>query len=86
MHNNISYVIVHFFVIIVDNIFFFILFIIVTHKYCIPMSKEKDKHLSVRFSSVLYQKYIDKAIKRSSDEKRIVKVSEIIREVLEKGV
>jgi hypothetical protein len=50
------------------------------------MSKEKDKHLSVRFSSVLYQKYIDKAIKRSSDEKRIVKVSEIIREVLEKGV
>lgn len=47
---------------------------------------EKDKHLSVRFSSELYQKYIDKAIERTNQEKRIVKVSEIIREVLEKGI
>ena len=47
---------------------------------------EKDKHLSIRFSSELYQKYVDEAIKRSVQEKRIVKVSEIIREVLEKGI
>lgn len=47
---------------------------------------EKDKHLSVRFSSELYQKYVENAIERSNKEKRIVKVSEIIREVLEKGV
>ena len=50
------------------------------------MKKIQDKHLNIRFSKELYQKYIDKAIKRSSEEKRIVKVSEIIREVLEKGV
>ena len=47
---------------------------------------EKDKHLSVRFSSELYQKYIERAIERSNKENRIVKVSEIIREVLEKGI
>ena len=50
------------------------------------MKIEKDKHLSIRFSSELYKKYIDIAINRSVEEKRIVKVSEIIREVLEKGV
>lgn len=47
---------------------------------------EKDKHLSVRFSSELYQKYIEKAIERSNKENRIVKVSEIIREILEKSI
>lgn len=47
---------------------------------------EKDKHLSVRFSSELYQRYIYKALERANKEKRIVKVSEIIREVLEKGI
>jgi hypothetical protein len=49
-------------------------------------ANKKDKHLSVRFSSELYQKYIDEAINRSNKEKRIVKVSEIVREVLEKGI
>lgn len=47
---------------------------------------KKTKHLSVRFSSELYQKYINKAIERTNQENRIVKVSEIIREVLEKGI
>lgn len=47
---------------------------------------EKDKHLSLRFSSELYQKYVERAIKRSMKENRIVKVSEVIREVLEKGI
>lgn len=49
-------------------------------------ANKKDKHLSVRFSSELYQKYVNEAINRSTKEKRIVKVSEIIREVLEKGI
>ena len=49
-------------------------------------NKKQDKHLSVRFNSELYQKYIEKAIERSNKENRIVKVSEIIREVLEKGI
>lgn len=51
------------------------------------MSKtKKDKHLSVRFSSSLYQKYVDEAIKRSGEQGRIVKVSEVVREILEKGI
>jgi len=50
------------------------------------MKKTIDKHLSVRLSYELYQKYVEKAIKRSNEEKRIVKVSEVIRESLEKGV
>lgn len=50
------------------------------------MKKSRDKHLSVRLSSELYQKYVEKAIERSNKENRIVKMSEIIREVLETGV
>ncbi len=50
------------------------------------MEKSKEKHLSVRLSSDLYQKYVEKAIERSNKENRIVKISEIVREVLEKGV
>ena len=46
----------------------------------------KDKHLSIRISDGLYQKYVKEAIKRSNEEGRIVKVSEIIRESLEKGL
>lgn len=43
----------------------------------------KDKHLSIRISDELYQKYVEIAIKRSTKERRIVNVSEIIRDVLE---
>lgn len=50
------------------------------------MKEKKDKHLSVRLDCELYQKYVDKAIKRSVDSGRIVKVSEIVRETLEEGV
>jgi predicted DNA-binding protein len=46
----------------------------------------KDKHLSIRISDELYQKYVEEAIKRSNTEKRIVKVSEIIREKLERNL
>lgn len=50
------------------------------------MEKSTDKHLSVRLSLELYQKYVEKAIKRSNKENRIVKISEIVREVLGKGI
>ena len=50
------------------------------------MNNKKEKAISLRLTEELYQKYIDKAIERTNQEKRIVKVSEIIREVLEKGI
>jgi predicted DNA-binding protein len=46
----------------------------------------KDKHLSIRIPYELYQKYVKETIKRTNQENRLVKVSEIIREILEKGV
>lgn len=46
----------------------------------------EDKHLSIRISKPLYEKYVKEAIRRSAEEGRIVKVSEIIREVLGKGL
>lgn len=49
-------------------------------------ANKKDKHLSVRFSSELYQKYVNEAIERSNKENRIVKVSEVVREILERGI
>jgi predicted HicB family RNase H-like nuclease len=54
----------------------------VTQKY----KNMKDKHLSIRISSELHKKYINKAIKKSVEMNRIVKVSEIIREALEKDL
>lgn len=50
------------------------------------MKDSKDKHMNIRLSSELYQKFIEKAIERSTKEKRVVKISEIVREALEKGV
>jgi hypothetical protein len=50
------------------------------------MKKIQDKHLNIRLDKELYQKYVNLAIKKSTEEIRIVSVSEIIREVLEKGV
>jgi hypothetical protein len=46
----------------------------------------KDKALSIRITDDLYQQYVEETIKRTNTEKRLVKVSEIIREVLEKGL
>lgn len=48
------------------------------------MKEKKDKAISLRLSEELHQKYVEKAIERSNKEKRIVNVSEIIREVLER--
>ena len=50
------------------------------------MKKTKEKAISLRLSQELYQKFVNKAISKSNNEKRIINVSEIIREVLEKGV
>lgn len=44
---------------------------------------DKDKSLTVRIPKELYQKYLDIAIKKSNKERRIVKVSEIVRQALE---
>jgi len=43
----------------------------------------KNKHLTIRISDELYQKCVKGAIKKSNEEGRIVKVSEIIRDILE---
>lgn len=50
------------------------------------MKKLQDKHLNIRLSKELHQKYTDIAISKSVEEKRIIKISEVIREVLEKAV
>ena len=49
------------------------------------MSKQ-NKHLSIRLDSDLHQKLVDKAISKSAEENRIVKVSEIVRDIIEKGL
>lgn len=49
------------------------------------MNNKKDKHLTIRLSNSLYEHYVEKAIKKSQKEHRIVKVSEVLREVLEKN-
>lgn len=47
--------------------------------------KNQDRHLTIRVSKELYETYAEKALKKSKKEKRIVKVSEVIREALENG-
>ena len=45
-----------------------------------------DKSLTVRIPIEIYQKYLDKAIEKSNNCRRIVKVSEVVREALEKYI
>lgn len=47
---------------------------------------KKEKHLTIRIPLELYQKYVDKTITRCKDEAKIIKLSEIIREILEKNI
>lgn len=49
------------------------------------MKENKEKPVTLRISNSLYQHYVEKALKRGQKEKRIVKISEIFREVLENG-
>jgi len=48
------------------------------------MKENKDIPVTVRLSKGLYQTYINKALKKCQKEKRIVKISEVLREALEK--
>ncbi len=47
---------------------------------------KKEKHLTIRLSLDLYQKYVNKTIERCKDESKIIKLSEVIREILEKNI
>lgn len=47
---------------------------------------KKEKHLTIRLPLDLYQKYVDKTIAKSKKETRLIKLSEIIREILEKNI
>ena len=42
----------------------------------------KDRHLTIRMEQDLYDAYIKKALDKSNKEKRLVKLSEVIREIL----
>ena len=44
----------------------------------------KDRSVTIRIKSEVYQELVNLAIERSVKEGRVVKVSEIIREKLEK--
>lgn len=46
----------------------------------------KNKTITFRLNAVQHQKCLDLAIKRSQEENRIVKISEIIREAIGKGL
>jgi len=49
------------------------------------MTKDnKDRSVTIRIKKELYQELVDLAINKSVKEGRVVKVSEIIREKLEK--
>lgn len=43
----------------------------------------KDRHLTIRISQELYDSYVKKTLVKSQKEKRLIKISEIIRETLE---
>lgn len=47
------------------------------------VNMDKDKSLTVRIPKEIYQQYLDIAIRKSNEERRIVKVSEIVRHALE---
>lgn len=46
----------------------------------------KDKHLTIRISNETYNQYVEETIRRTIKENKIIKISEVIREVLERGV
>lgn len=45
---------------------------------------KKEKHLTIRISNELYNSLINKTLKKSNKEKKLIKLSETIREILEK--
>jgi len=47
---------------------------------------KKGKSVTFRMSEMLYEKCVKRAIKKTNEEGKIIKVSEVIREILEGGV
>lgn len=47
--------------------------------------KQKDKPVTIRITKELYDFFLDKALNRAQKEKRVVKISEIMREAMERG-
>ncbi len=50
------------------------------------MKKPKEKAISLRLDIDLYEKLVNKAIKQSKVNKKMIHISEIIREILEKNI
>lgn len=48
-------------------------------------TNNQERPVTIRITDNLYQHYVNKALKRGQKEKRIVKISEVLREVLENG-
>lgn len=46
--------------------------------------KNKGKSITFRLSNELYEKCVERSLKIGNEEKRIVNISEIIREILKK--
>lgn len=47
--------------------------------------KQKDKAITVRIPIKLYDFFLEKTLERTQKERRVVKISEIIREAIENG-
>jgi hypothetical protein len=47
---------------------------------------KKEKHITIRLPLGLYQKLLDKTIEKSKSESKIINLSKIIREILEKNI
>jgi len=58
------------------------------HKPTINMKTEtlRDKHITMRLPQDLYQSYVDAALEKGQKEKRIVNLSEVLRDALVKYV
>ena len=46
----------------------------------------RDKHITMRLPQDLYQSYVDAALEKGQKEKRIVNLSEVLRDALVKYV
>jgi len=46
----------------------------------------KEKHLTIRISGELHEKLIEKTLLESNEKKKLIKLSEVIRTILENAV
>jgi hypothetical protein len=60
-------------------------YIFYVYKTQITMKENKEKPVTVRLPTSLYEHYLEKALKRAQKERRIVKISEVLREALEQN-